>query len=84
MLYKIEFLPIAARQYKKLPERIKSRIFIELETIGKNPYIGKYLKGEFNDRMAYRVSDYRIVYKILKGKKIVEIHKIGHRAEVYR
>jgi len=83
MIYKIEFLPIAARQYRKLPVRVKSRIFVELETIGENPYLGKCLKGEYEDKMSYRVGDYRIVYKILKSERVVEIHKIGHRREVY-
>ncbi|MQY53026.1 MAG: type II toxin-antitoxin system RelE/ParE family toxin [Firmicutes bacterium] len=83
MVCKIEFLPIAARQYRKLPVRVKSRILVELETIGENPYLGKRLKGEYEGKMSYRVGGYRIVYKILKSKKVVEIHKIGHRREVY-
>lgn len=83
MVCKIEFLPIAARQYRKLPVRVKSRILVELETIGENPYLGKWLKGEYEGKMSYRVGGYRIVYKILKSKKVVEIHKIGHRREVY-
>lgn len=36
------------------------------------------------DRYRVRQGDYRIVYAVDDGKRLVEVVKIGHRREIYR
>jgi mRNA interferase RelE/StbE len=32
----------------------------------------------------FRIGDYRVVYEILYAEKMIVIHQIGHRSEIYR
>ena len=31
-----------------------------------------------------RVGDYRVLYEVLHGERLIVIHAIGHRREIYR
>ena len=42
------------------------------------------LKGDLTGLYKLREGDYRIVYQILRGEKVIIIHSIGHRREVYK
>ena len=52
-----------------------------------NPYTSrndvKKLQG-MEDCYRLRVGDYRVLYRILKTKIVIEIINIAHRKEVYR
>ncbi len=37
-----------------------------------------------NDRLRIRQGDYRVIYAVDDGKRVVTIVKIGHRKDVYR
>lgn len=42
------------------------------------------LHGKLSGLFKLRVGDYRAIYDIDRANKIVVIHKIGHRREVYK
>jgi mRNA interferase RelE/StbE len=42
------------------------------------------LTGELKGLFKLRVGDYRIAYSIEEKKKLLTIHLIGHRREIYR
>lgn len=53
--------------------------------IAGNPYrVGKPLDEPFDGYHAARRGTYRIVYLINEAKRVVEIHSIRHRRNVYR
>ena len=42
------------------------------------------LKGNLAGLFKYREGDYRIIYQPLHKEKIIVIHEIGHRSEIYK
>jgi mRNA interferase RelE/StbE len=50
-----------------------------------NPYrVGKPLDEPFDGFHSARRGTYRIIYRINEAKRVVEIHSIRHRRNVYR
>ena len=82
--YKILFTPHAQKDINHLPLPIKERVEQVLHKISINPYLGKTLQGEWKGAYSYRLSDYRIIYKINKSSILVIVLKIGHRKDIYR
>ena len=60
------------------------KIIEVLESLRRNPFQGKVLKGELIGRYSYRVGSYRVIYKLHKGELLVLVLDIGHRRDVYR
>lgn len=87
MQYRVEFGKKSIKALLKLPKSIQSHITKKIEILATDPYAEhndvKKLSGELH---AYRlrVGDYRVLYRILQGKVIIEIIHIAHRREVYR
>jgi len=87
MSYRVEFNKKSIKALLKLPKSIQSNITKRIENLATDPYAGhndvKKLSGELQ---AYRlrVGDYRVLYRILHDKVIIEIIHIAHRREVYR
>lgn len=53
--------------------------------IAANPYrVGKPLDEPFDGYHSARRGTYRIIYRINEPKRVVEIHSIRHRRNVYR
>ena len=41
------------------------------------------LKGDMNGLWRFRAGDYRIICDVQDDDKIIVVHRIGHRREVY-
>jgi len=54
-----------------------------LKEIKENPFIGKPLTRELTGRFSYKLGVFRVIYKVNKKDKLVEIIAVGHRATVY-
>ena len=82
--YRIEILPTAVRQMRKLPTNKAKRIdaaILEL-TLNPRPQGAKKLRGQ-SDRYRIRIGDYRVIYRIEEIIKIVNVRRIGHRKDIY-
>ncbi len=42
------------------------------------------LTGDLAGLYKLRIGDYRVIYEVLWDEKIIVIHAIGHRREIYR
>ena len=42
------------------------------------------LHGKYSGLFKLRVGDWRIVYEVKHNEKIITVHKIGHRKEIYK
>jgi len=42
------------------------------------------LKGDLTGLYKLREGDYRIIYEVIRKEKVLLIHSIGHRREVYQ
>ena len=85
-MYRIRILPAATRELERLDKpaahRIADRInwlAANLDDLRPEPYTGN-LAGLYK----LRVGDYRVIYQILHDEKVVMVHQVGHRSEIYR
>ena len=70
-------------QIKKLHPNLRPIIKLKIEQIREDPYKGKFLERELSGYLSLRAKRYRIIYKILEDEKIIQIHYIGHRKDIY-
>jgi mRNA interferase RelE/StbE len=84
---KLEVLPKAADQIRKLDKPIQARIANYLREVAAldNPKSrGKALKDNLSGYWRYRVGDYRILCEIKDKELIIIVIEVGHRREVYK
>lgn len=84
--YKIQYLDTVVNEDiphlpKVIRERVKKAITtrLALDPVG----LGKPLRYSLIGHRRIRVGDYRIVYRIDQGNKVVTVVMIKHRKEVY-
>ena len=82
--YRVGIVPKAEKEYLKLPEPVKKRIRKKILSLEDNPrpYGAKKLRDTDYHRL--RVGDFRVIYIIHDGKKMVKVLSIAHRKEAYR
>jgi len=85
--YSVELVKSAAKEFKKLPEKVKSQVVETLGFLKQNPFSEvlkvKKLKGA-DSLYRIRLGNYRLVYEVRSKKLIVLVIKIGHRKDVYK
>ena len=70
----------------KLDKSVARRMADRIKWLGENveKIKSKSLKGEFAGLYKLREGDYRIIYEIIRKEKVVAIHSVGHRREIYK
>ena len=81
--YRLMYSETSRNQILKLHPEIKPIVRKRLELLNQEPFKGKRLERELAGLRSLRVKRFRIVYKIDDTAKIIEIHYIGHRRDVY-
>lgn len=71
-----------AERIRNLHPDLKKKVKASLQAIVSDPYSGKPLKDELAGLRSFRVSRFRIIYRI-SGKKLIEIIAIGPRECIY-
>ncbi|MEK7517161.1 MAG: type II toxin-antitoxin system RelE/ParE family toxin, partial [Patescibacteria group bacterium] len=61
----------------------QTAILSALEELREDPYVGKPLSKDLTGRFSYKISVYRIIYKVRERDKVVNILSAGHRSTVY-
>jgi len=83
--YRIEVVPAAVRQLRKLDPTARRRVQAAIELLAQEPRPPGAVKlqgGEGEWRV--RTGDYRIVYEIQDGRLVVLVIAVGHRRDIYR
>lgn len=85
-MYKARILKTASRELAHLDKPIAKRIVERIQWLAANLDNAnpKALKGDLAGLYKLREGDYRIIYEILRKEKVILIHSIGHRREVYQ
>ena len=83
-MYQVVLSRTAEKDLNKIGTKDKPHIFAAFFDLRKDPYLGKKLKGKFQDCFSLRVGFYRIIYKIYKRKLNILVIRIGQRQGVYR
>jgi len=84
--YRVEFLASPRDELKKLDKIISQRIMDKIHWIGDNfeSITPEMLTANFKGMFKLRVGDWRIIYTVNQKSKLVTIHMIGHRREIYK
>jgi mRNA interferase RelE/StbE len=88
LAWKIEFVPAAAKELKKLGKTEAARIIATLETriavLDDPRTLGSPLTGELGGLWRWRIGDYRVIARIEDRRITILFVRIAHRREVYR
>ena len=88
MAWRIEFVPAAAKELKKLGTAEAARIIATLDDrialLDDPRTLGTALSGELGGLWRWRIGDYRVVARIEDERIMILVVRIGHRREVYR
>lgn len=83
-MYKVEFAKKARKHLLELPKSYQTRIRNRIDILASNPLSGKPLQGDHEGLFSLRVWPYRIIYKIIQQKLIIEVIEIKHRQSAYK
>lgn len=81
-LHQLSVPPDVARLIRNLHPALKRKVRDALEHLLANPHSGKALKDNLQGLRSLRVGRFRIVYRIMAGKRLALI-AIGPRAIIY-
>jgi mRNA interferase RelE/StbE len=83
--FNLQWRSSTKKDFRKLPLREVQRVLAEVELLAENPFphgSEKLAGTEHTHRI--RVGDYRVIYEVFAGSKIVEVQRVRHRKDVYR
>lgn len=85
-MYRIRFLKPASRELERLDKAVATRIVRRLRWLAENldSINPEALKGRLQGLYKLREGDHRIAYEILRGERLIIVHLIGHRREIYK
>jgi len=81
--WKIVYSQSSREQARGLNPAIRPIVKRRIEEIRENPFLGKPLERELAGYHSYRARRFRIIYKIDVSSRVVQVHYIGHRKDVY-
>jgi mRNA interferase RelE/StbE len=81
--YRLLYSETSRKQVIELHPEIKTIIRSRLNKLQREPYCGKKLERELSGFRSLRARRFRIIYKIKEISKIIEIHYVGHRKDIY-
>ncbi len=84
--YSIRILKGASRDLARLDKPVARRVAERVKWLAANldDMKPEQYTGEIQGLYKFRVGDYRVIYQILQGERIIVIHEVGHRSEIYR
>ncbi len=85
-MYQVRILDAASRELSRLDKQTGLRIVKRIRWLAKNLDTVRpvALKGDLAGLYKLRVGDYRVVYEVLHNEKVIVVHLIGHRSEIYQ
>lgn len=81
---KIQILPHADRQFKKLPRQLQATLINKIESLAYSPFPSGIKKLANKDAFRLRVGNYRVIYQVNKKTQVITILFIAHRKDIYR
>ena len=85
-MYTVRLLKPASRELGRLDRAVATRVARRLRWLAENLDNIKLepLKGRLQGLYKLREGDYRIAYEIVRGERLILVHLIGHRGEIYK
>lgn len=84
--YLIVFMPQATNDLHRLDKLIAQRILYKLKWLSQNfnDLTPNKLTGELRGFYKLRVGSYRVIYTANQEERLLVVHLIGHRRDIYR
>jgi mRNA interferase RelE/StbE len=84
--YQLEYVPDAVTDLAQLDPPVARRILDKLQWLAANFDVIRHepLAGEWSGFYKLRVGDYRAIYTANRTQRIVTVHVIRHRRDVYQ
>ncbi len=85
-MYQVIILPKALNDLSRIDKIIANRITDKLTWLSGNiesitPFP---LSGKYSELYKLKVGDWRVIYDVDYNKKIITVHKVGHRSKIYK
>ena len=84
MTYALEIKPSAERDIRRLDGAAQARVEPALQSLAANPRPAQSKKLQGGHGYRLRVGDYRVLYTVDDGIRIIAVYRVGHRRDVYR
>jgi mRNA interferase RelE/StbE len=81
--YFLRILPLAEKQLSRLNSPLYESVKRKISSLGDNPRPPGCRKLKGYEAWRIRAGDYRVVYEIDDGGRIVTVLKVAHRSIVY-
>ena len=81
--FRLTYSEACRRVIKTLHPDLNPVLKNEIENLRKDPYQGKPLIEELAGFYSLRFKRYRVIFRIENSKKMVEIHYVGRRRDIY-
>lgn len=82
-MYRAEIRSGVADAIRSLPPEVKRAVKAAIRTISADPTAGEPLHGDLEGRFKYRVRRYRVIYRVDRSSKVIDIIGVGHRRNIY-
>lgn len=85
-MYQLAFLAEVEGDLRRLDRPIRQRILDKTQWLAEHadelPH--EPLSGQWSGMYKLRVGDYRVVYDLNHEKKVLTVHAVGHRRDIYK
>lgn len=83
--FEVRLQPAAAEQLRALDSKVRRRVREKLLWLGDHAEEISHLPlhRDFSGLCKRRLGSYRIIYEMVVDRRILVVHRIGHRREVY-
>ena len=83
MMHKVLLSKDAAKALERMTPGTRARIIKALERARAEPFRAKRLRGELEGLFSLRIGQVRVVYEVDREEKVIVVHGIGPRGDVY-
>jgi len=85
-MYKLDFSDEGKTSLACLDKNTGQRVLNKLKWLVQNIEVitPLPLEGDLSGLYKLRVGDYRVLYEINHHDRVITVHKVGHRREIYR
>jgi len=85
-VYSVRILKLATKELEKVDRSTAERIADRIQWLSENLESTKLypLKGDLRGLYKIREGAYRIIFEILRDERVIIIHGIGHRSDIYK
>lgn len=82
--YRVRIKPSAVKELEAVPLKVRRKLAVKIGALADEPRPPGSEKLSGQERYRIRQGEYRAVYAIDDGERIVLVVKVAHRRDVYR